>query len=696
MGGFGSLNLGVGLLPGLEAFGRLAFEGDLQCNQYAGFLREAGCQSRMRDLSLSAKYTLPLNLPLNTSLAVGFTDYGGAATNFRGTYAVATSEQGPLDLTIGLGRAGSKPALLEGAFGNAVLLQGAFGSAVLRLTERAQVQLERSAGGAFASATTRLGASYQIPMGEGADVLLAASTQLGQAAQEINGARVLNRSQASVALRLHLDRARQHSLRRGPTPLEPNLGEKSLPTPWPTSSPAISNLTSPQNQSGAKRVEQLEGPAKGQPEAGVTDGATQLVEDVLAALTQEGFTRVSVSASQSGSPGAPPSFTVQAEPSAYRQSSLFATGRAVRAWLQALQGQKTLSTNGNATLALTLTYLGRPVLLARTSESCAKLFRAGHDQCARGVAVELLAPQQEIQSALGAHLSGPHGWAAPQIELGVGLRTTVGTEYGLADYAAAAELGAELSLAHIAPGLGAQLLWSAPVSSSGDFRAGGVFYTNSFVGPRVEQAMLSYWRPLGLVASGQVSAQLSAGAVMHGHSGAQVDAYWLRDRLRVHSTVGHYTSADFLGPRSPALTAVRYSLEPAKWHVEAAVGRFYNMDRGWRVSTTHWFGDTSFTAYVRQSGYEGLTMPVRRFAGFEVSMPLGPERAQDVAGLSVRGRDRWRTGLETKVGERDNYITRGYGMLPGPRHGLADITDHDRSGLPDLWAARGTMRHAMQ
>ena len=683
------MNLGVGLLPGLEAFGRLAFEGDLQCNQYAGFLRAGGCQSSMRDLSLSAKYTLPLNLPLNTSLAVGFTDYGGAATNFRGTYAVATSEQGPVDLSIGLGRAASERALL----------QGGFGSAVLRLTERAQVQLERNAGGAFASATTRLGASYQVPLGDGADVLLAASTQLGPAAQEINGARALNRSQVSVALRLHLDRARQHSLRRGPPPLEPNLGEKSLPTHWPTSSPTsspiISNVTSPQNPSGAKRVEQLEAPAQGQPEAAAADGAAQLAAAVLAALTQEGFTRVSVSASHSGSPGAPPSFTVQAEPSAYRQSSLFATGRAVRAWLQALQGQ-TISTNGNATLALTLTYLGRPVLLARTSESCAKLFRAGHDQCGGGAAVELLAPQQEIQSALGAQLSGPHGWAAPQIELGVGLRTAVGTEYGLADYAAAAELGAELSLAHIAPGLGAQLLWSAPVSSSGDFRAGGAFYPNRLMGPRVEQAMLSYWRPLGLVASGQGTVQLSAGAVMHGHSGAQVDAYWLRDRLRVHSTLGHYTSADFLGPRSPALTAVRYSVEPAKWHVEAAVGRFYNMDRGWRVSSTHWFGDTSFTAYVRQSGYEGLTMPVRRFAGFEVSVPLGPERAQDAAGLSVRGRDRWRTGLETKVGERDNYITRGYGMLPGPRHGLADITDHGRGGLPDLWAARGAMRLAMQ
>ena len=33
-GSFGSLNAGFGLLPGLEAVGRLAYEGDLNCNQY--------------------------------------------------------------------------------------------------------------------------------------------------------------------------------------------------------------------------------------------------------------------------------------------------------------------------------------------------------------------------------------------------------------------------------------------------------------------------------------------------------------------------------------------------------------------------------------------------------------------------------------------------------------------------------------
>ena len=120
------------------------------------------------------------------------------------------------------------------------------------------------------------------------------------------------------------------------------------------------------------------------------------------------------------------------------------------------------------------------------------------------------------------------------------------------------------------------------------------------------------------------------------------------------------------------------------------------MDRGWRLSSTHWFGQTSFAAFVRQSGIEGERMPKTRFAGFEMSFPLGSAAASDIAGLSVRGRDRWRVGLATKVGDTDNYITHGYGLMVGPRHGMADISDFDRASPSDLWAARNAMRFAMR
>ena len=89
-------------------------------------------------------------------------------------------------------------------------------------------------------------------------------------------------------------------------------------------------------------------------------------------------------------------------------------------------------------------------------------------------------------------------------------------------------------------------------------------------------------------------------------------------------------------------------------------------------------------------------MPKRRFAGFEISFPLGQAKASEVAGISVRGQDRLRVGLETKVLEGGNYIRRGYGLMPSPRHGLQAVIDQDRVGLQAQWAARSAMWLALQ
>ena len=133
----------VGLLPGLELVGRLAYEGDLDCNLYF-----KPCAGGQRDLSVSAKYQLPIELPLDTRLAVGFTDYGGAATNYRSYYGVATSTWGPLDLSLGYGRPKSASALLDGGFG----------SVVLRLDDHWAAALEHD------SREARLGLNYLRPL----------------------------------------------------------------------------------------------------------------------------------------------------------------------------------------------------------------------------------------------------------------------------------------------------------------------------------------------------------------------------------------------------------------------------------------------------------------------------------------------------------------------------------------------------
>lgn len=637
VGGFGVLTGGVGLLPGLEAFGRLSFSGDLQCNLYS-----AQCPGGQRDLSISAKYQWPFELPMNSRFATGFTDFGGAATNYRSVYGVLTSDFGPMDVSIGYARKSSDKALMNGVFG----------SAVFRLTDQLRAQLETD------TQNNRAGLAYVTPVNAGMDIVWGLSRKFASPTSQ-------QASQAGISLLLHLDGQRQRDIKKPVAPLQ----AASIRQP----SHDRADLPGPSTTSDAKSA-----PAEPRP------ARAQLVQ----ALQQAGFAHVRVQNVQTPNQATtePPVVWVQAEAIAWRQNRLQALGVALRTWLQH-------STEDQ--LLFTLTYQAQPVMTVRTSRACALQFRQGHDTCQGGPALNFLPLTTSLSTSPDSETTGDVAiFGRPQFELGLGLRSTLGTEYGLADYSAALELTAEMP---VAKGWGLQATASTPLAQSQDFEPGGVFANRSYRQSRIEQALITYWTPVGAW-----SAQASAGYINASDRGAQADILWqsAEGDWRAHAVAGHYINTDglFANPRRPLLGSVRYSIVPGLWHAEVTAGQFYNQDRGWSLSSSHWFGDTRFKIYLRRTGLsDDPQKPMRRFAGMELSFPLGPQQGGQLAGLSVRGRDRWSHALETKVGERDNNLTSGYGVVPNIRHGLTtDVTDHDRAGLLDLWANRDRIRLAMR
>lgn len=632
VGAFGSLSAGFGLLPGLDAFARLSFAGDLQCNLYG-----PNCPGR-RDLSVSAKYQLPWVLPLNTRLAGGFTDFGGAATNYRSQYVVATSDLGPVDLSLGYARKGSAQALLDGPFA----------SAVLRVTEQVSVQYE------YDGQAHRLGTSYVHKLNATTDILASLSRQTPLPTGHES-------TQIGVHLVMHLGQRQAQVLkdtyRRADLGLAPPIQVQAPVTPVQA---RIADL--PLGQSA---------------------------HDVIAQLERAGFTQVQVNTYASKL------VHVQAEPTAWRQSRLQAMGVALQSALHKA------APAGVDPWLLTLTFQGQPVLSALTSPHCAAQFKAGYDTCADQPSVAFFTHpaipvhlQQQLKDTPVSSHVGKASKLTPQFSVGVGLKTAVGTEYGLADYSMAAELTAELPLRQ---GIALQATASTPVAHSKDFAEGGIFADRRHRKTQVEQALLTYWQPYGAIAL-----QAAAGYINHTDRGAQVDAIWHSEdgRWRASGLLGRYTNTTgiYVNERMPALASLRYSLMPALWQVELTTGQFYNMDRGWNLSSSHWMGDTRVKLHYRRTGLENdLIKPIRSFAGIEVSFPLGPAQSSTFAGVRVRGADRWQTGLETKVGESDNYLTQGYGQVPRPRHGLmTDVIDFDRSGKTDIWADRDRVRLAMR
>jgi hypothetical protein len=624
-GSFGSLGAGIGVLPGLEGSMRLSYEGDLSCNMFD----KVNCPAKQRDLSISGKYQLPLRLPMNTRIALGGTDYGGAATNYRQFFGVATTTLGLMDFSLGYSRAKSRAALMDGVFG----------SAAWRITDQLTALVEND------TKEWRGGLQFRQQLSRDTSLQLAASRKLS------NSSSGQQAWQMTAALQVALG------------------GE-----------PRSKRVQADQRAATLAALAAL-----------ATTTATASAGDLALAIEAAGFAHVKV-VRRAASGGEAALWQIQAEPRRWRKNQLDAMGALLGTWL------KNQGAEGVDDALLTLTYQRQPVLNGFASAACVREWlQVSEWRCAadrtglQGRGTMFLSASQELPEVLQAKLLAPASDVAeagterawmPQAELSAQLATHVGTEFGIFDYTLAGEVGAEVALA---PGLFWFGTFTVPLSHSKRYDDGEIFDNERLDTVGFDQAMLSYWKPL----PHSMAVQASAGYLNRNHLGGQVDARWssVDGRLRASALAGAYREEGTHTRRTPVLAALRYSVLPAQWQVEATAGQFLNGDRGVQLASVHWWGDTQMKLYYSNSqGDSGSSFSARRqMLGFAISFPLGPRDAQAVGPTWVRGADRWGWGLKTKVGEKDNALTRGYADIPALRHGLgSDVSDFDRNGSADL------------
>ncbi|MGI9132981.1 MAG: YjbH domain-containing protein, partial [Rhodoferax sp.] len=131
--------LGFGMLPGIELFGRLA-----EYTQNIGAPPGLPDFSGIRDISANIKWQVPLEYAGSPKLALGATDMGGGAVNFKSAYAVASDEWGPVRWS--LGYAHGTPAL--GQSDGVKVLDGTFGGVEVLLSDTRAALLLESTGSA--------------------------------------------------------------------------------------------------------------------------------------------------------------------------------------------------------------------------------------------------------------------------------------------------------------------------------------------------------------------------------------------------------------------------------------------------------------------------------------------------------------------------------------------------------------------
>ena len=138
-----NFSLGLGLLPGLELFGRFA---NYTNDPAPGSIIVSG----VRDLSANVKWVLPTPWTKWPSVAIGANDVAGGAVHFKSDYVVASQQVGPMDVSAGYahGKSSSGEATFDGAFGGVAWRVGDTGLSLLAEHDGQQ----RHAGARWASA----------------------------------------------------------------------------------------------------------------------------------------------------------------------------------------------------------------------------------------------------------------------------------------------------------------------------------------------------------------------------------------------------------------------------------------------------------------------------------------------------------------------------------------------------------------
>jgi hypothetical protein len=126
---------------------------------------------------------------------------------------------------------------------------------------------------------------------------------------------------------------------------------------------------------------------------------------------------------------------------------------------------------------------------------------------------------------------------------------------------------------------------------------------------------------------------------------------------------------------------------------ELTQGKFWAGDKGFSINQRFWHGDTTLNIYFRRTRMTE-SQPMVSFAGIQFAIPFTPRENKSLEHLGVRGVSQWTYSVETKVLEKDNIITGGYGEVPKVGDSLITTFNRDRNSNRYYDTNLGRMKNA--
>ena len=608
----------------------------------------------IRDLSASGKVQINPLLGVDSwplKMAVGVTDYGGAATNFRSYYGVATYGQKNWVSSIGY-------ALSRNNVNNP--LHGAFGSAALQIAPWASLSVESNQAKSWAGLTLRnenLLAKLNAPLG--ASVSLSFNKQI----------RGPQPSQASNWIGLALNLPLDWSVGRSPAPSSSSNSVKPVvPSNFEAFNPTEPTARLPDSQPGPSHADAVS--------LNLVEQQNLAIDELAKSMADHGFEGIDIG--QSGDV-----LVVKFSDFTYEHSLLDGAGVALGLIsklkkhfnhyhiIQARWGTPSVGYQGQ--LQCLSLWLNQE---ACDQETAVKPFFRNKPAATNGVAWRIK-NHNPYQYKLRLRLAPAYNYY-------------VATEYSMLDYS----IGVNVNpMIHLWDGGAVEFLQIRHLNSSQEFEKGG-FYNYSRIKNQNKRLLLHHMQRHNHGFSSRFSAgQLNDGQLLGGQaefrwdslSGQWASGINLSNWKAKNNHVG-------LPSGSPKTAFVRYAPTGADWRLELIAGEYWFKDKGLTALSTHWFGDVQFNYYIRHSLPPEQFWPGKRsvtLAGIELNFPLTPRKAMPAdRGFQIKGSPRFAVGLITPIGRPDNYIVGSNGVpiyekalvaTPIPSYAGGVLLDFDRA-----------------
>jgi hypothetical protein len=303
-----------------------------------------------------------------------------------------------------------------------------------------------------------------------------------------------------------------------------------------------------------------------------------------------------------------------------------------------------------------------PVLSVSGSRACTKVYLQQSGHCDSGKPLFDVSTRN-LDQQLAKLKSQPQTNSSsfrPRLVVAPAIRSNVATEYGVLDYSVALSSNLQVPMWQ---GAMFDVRHFAPLSNSDDFDEGKIWANNRYESD-IDRVLIhqAFWLPADLFT------KFSAGRMLSDYEGVQNESRW-ESATGVHRF--KLESAWFENDKTnhtakPVLGSYRYYRDDWDWAGELTVGQFWNGDKGYKLVSKHWFGDTEIRLFLRDTD--------QKIAGIEFAIPLTFRQDMKPTRFGqIRGTEQFAYGVETLVGNNHNRLTYGVGVTPSLAHNVDQV-----------------------